>query len=180
MTIGKIEMNTAVKIDRHDLPINVVELSGGQNGGGGGPRNQHGLTVKEETFARHVAEGKTQSEAYRLAYNAQNMKPQTIWHEAHLTAKRPAVKERINGLINAIEKEALHDSAMARTFILERLWHEASDMQSRASERLKAVELLGKLAWVGAFKERSEITTEFMTSDKLKGRIEELLARIEH
>ena len=48
-------------------------------------------------------------------------------------------------------------------------------MSNRASERLKAIELLGKLGDVGAFVERSEVTTELRTSDEIKKRIEELL-----
>jgi hypothetical protein len=149
-----------------------------QNTGGGGARNQHGLTAKEEAFARYVAEGNTQSEAYRLSYSAEKMKPQTIWHEAYLTAKRPIVRERIEALHSVMEKEAMHDAVRARAFIIERLWHEASDMDNRASERLKAVELLGKLEWIGAFKERSEMITTDQNPDAIKRRIEELLGHI--
>ena len=42
--------------------------------------------------APHVSQGQTQREAYRLSYSAVNMRPRTIWHEAHLTAKRTAVR----------------------------------------------------------------------------------------
>jgi hypothetical protein len=156
----------------------VVKLPDRQNTGGGGARNQHGLTAKEEAFARHVAEGNTQSEAYRLSYSAENMKPQTIWHEAYLTAKRPIVRERIEALHCLMEQEAMHDAVRARAFIIERLWSEASDMGNRASERLKAVELLGKLEWVGAFKERAEIAATDQYPEAIKRRIEEILGHI--
>ena len=40
------------------------------------------LTAKQDKFARLVAEGKTQADAYREAYNASNMKPETIHKRA--------------------------------------------------------------------------------------------------
>ena len=43
---------------------------------------------------------------------------------------------------------------------------------------MKAVELLGKLSHVGAFVERSEVTTIGLSGDAIKARIEELLTRV--
>ena len=40
------------------------------------------LTSKQEKFAQTIASGKSQSEAYRMAYNADNMKEETIWSKA--------------------------------------------------------------------------------------------------
>ena len=40
------------------------------------------LTSKQELFCQKVASGKTQSEAYRIAYSAENMKNETIWSMA--------------------------------------------------------------------------------------------------
>ena len=145
------------------------------NGGGGGPRNQYGLTIREENFARHVAAGETQSEAYRQAYRTENMKPGTIWREAHVTAKRPWVRDRIDGLREAVDAEAIHDAVRIRSFIVERLWNEAGDMTNRASERLKALELLGKLGHVGAFIERTEVSN--LSPEAIKSRIQELLLK---
>lgn len=36
------------------------------------------LTPKQELFAQNVASGKTQADAYRAAYNAGKMKPETV------------------------------------------------------------------------------------------------------
>ena len=92
------------------------------------------------------------------------------------TAKRPIVRARITALMDIMESEALHDAVRANAFIVERLWAEASDMSNRASERLRAIELLGKLSHVGSFVERSEVVTpDLRTSDEIKQRINELL-----
>ncbi len=56
------------------------------------------LTAKQEKFARLVAEGKTQSEAYRLAYNCVNNKPDTIWSRASELANHSGVSARIEEL----------------------------------------------------------------------------------
>ena len=146
------------------------------NGGGGGPRNQYGLTIKEEAFTRHVAAGESQSEAYRQAYSTENLKPETIWREAHVTAKRPWVRERVDMLRDAVDAEALNDVSRIRSFIVERLWDEATDMTNRASERLKAIELLGKLGHVGAFVERAEVHSN-LSPEAIKSRIEEILRK---
>jgi len=40
------------------------------------------LTPKQEKFAQSVASGKSQADAYRMAYNAENMKDETVWARA--------------------------------------------------------------------------------------------------
>lgn len=40
------------------------------------------LTAQQSEFVRHLLAGKTASDAYRLAYDAENMRPNTIWARA--------------------------------------------------------------------------------------------------
>lgn len=57
------------------------------------------LTDKQENFARAIAlEGMNQSDAYRSAYNTENMSESTIWNEAYLLASHREVSKRINEL----------------------------------------------------------------------------------
>lgn len=57
------------------------------------------LTDKQENFARAIAlEGMNQSDAYRSAYNTENMSESTIWNEAYLLASHQEVSKRINEL----------------------------------------------------------------------------------
>lgn len=53
------------------------------------------LTAKQDKFARLVAEGKTQAEAYREAYDCQKMADKTIWERASFEASKDKVKTRI-------------------------------------------------------------------------------------
>ena len=42
------------------------------------------LTPKQEKFAQEVASGKSQAQAYRIAYDADNMKAETINSKASI------------------------------------------------------------------------------------------------
>lgn len=54
------------------------------------------LTSQQEHFARLVAEGKSQSDAYRGAYKAGKMKPATINAEASRLIANPAISARVD------------------------------------------------------------------------------------
>ena len=50
------------------------------------------LTPKQDHFARLIAlDGVNQAEAYRQAYDAGNMKPETIWQRASEVARHSKV-----------------------------------------------------------------------------------------
>ena len=57
------------------------------------------LTDKQENFARAIAlDGMNQSDAYRSAYDTENMCESTIWNEAYLLASHQEVSKRIKEL----------------------------------------------------------------------------------
>ena len=53
------------------------------------------LTAKQDKFARLVAEGKTQADAYREAYNSAKMKPETIQNSAYKLMQNGEITARI-------------------------------------------------------------------------------------
>jgi len=57
-----------------------------------------GMTPKREAFARAVASGKSQAEAYRATFNAKNMKPETVMKRASELALGGDVQGRIKEL----------------------------------------------------------------------------------
>ena len=63
-----------------------------------------GLTVKRNDFVVEIAEGASETSAYRCAYNTQNMSQKTIWEEASRLRRHPKVAARIVEL--EAEKEA--------------------------------------------------------------------------
>ena len=53
------------------------------------------LTPKQERFCREIVEGKSQADAYRTAYDAENMKPESVWTEASLLMSDLKVSQRV-------------------------------------------------------------------------------------
>jgi hypothetical protein len=56
------------------------------------------LTAKQDKFARLVAEGKTQADAYREAYNSAKMKPETIQNSAYKLMQNRELTARVEEL----------------------------------------------------------------------------------
>lgn len=71
------------------------------------------LTSKQETFAQHIANGSTQADAYRAAYNAENMADGSIWREASLLLDRPKVAQRVEQLRSELAKRNLWTREMS-------------------------------------------------------------------
>ena len=112
-----------------------------------------GLTPQHEVFAGHLAAGKSQAEAYRLAYpNARNWKDESLWPKASALAADGKVLARISGLRAVATKEIIYNVQEAM-----REAHAAFQMAvetRNAGHMVRAVELKSKLK--GLLIERSE------------------------
>lgn len=131
-----------------------------------------GLTAKQEAFAQAVSQGKTLSEAYRLAYDCQRMKDASVWTEASKLMDNPKVIHRVNGLQQAKEERVLLDHARLKRLVLERLHAEALEAESD-SARIRALELLGKS--IAMFTDKVEQETTHKSAKEIE---EELIARL--
>ena len=67
-----------------------------------------GLTPKQEKFTQELVAGKSQREAYKAAYNAANMKDETIDRKACELFKNGKVKARYNELMEEHKNKALY------------------------------------------------------------------------
>lgn len=65
------------------------------------------LTPMRESFCQAIASGSNQSDAYRQAFNAENMLPETIWNHASELAKDGKVGARIQELRNLVTDAAM-------------------------------------------------------------------------
>ena len=75
------------------------------------------LTEKQEAFAKALASGMDQSDAYRAAYNAENMKNETIWNKASEMLKGDLgvrVRARVDELKAAVKQQSAKDFAWTR------------------------------------------------------------------
>lgn len=118
------------------------------------------LTPKQEEFCRCYLETGNASEAYRRAYNAANMKEETIWRKAKECMDNGKVTARLSEMqAQSAEK---HDITIERLTQMALTAYEASQTPGRAtgqmqtSAMVKAAEFLGKLH--GLIVEKSEVT----------------------
>ena len=71
------------------------------------------LTPKQEAFAQAIADGKTQADAYRLAYNAEKQKDSTLWSNASRLMTDSKVLARVDELRGKLEKKELWTREMS-------------------------------------------------------------------
>jgi phage terminase small subunit len=136
------------------------------------------LTGKQLAFVQAILKGENQSNAYRLAYSAENMSPQAIWTEAGRLFRHPAVSRRITSGRAAQERQALHTGASLRSHIERELFELSTNAESDQS-RLRALELLGKLEKVGAFTERVEQVNDNLSAEEIEAELQALLEAFE-
>jgi hypothetical protein len=154
----------------------VVSLARGQG------KDANGLTSKQEAFCQGVgSRGETLAAAYRAAYDAAGMTAHTIHNEACKLMGNPAVAARINALVMQKQARTQHDAVRIRQHVIERLHIESQDKNNPPSARVRALELLGKLDTVGAFRERSVVEAEHAPShdiaETLQARLKALLGK---
>lgn len=80
------------------------------------------LTNKQERFVQELVKGKSQREAYKIAYDAENMADKTVDEKACRLIKQDKVKARYDELMKPTEDEA----TKMRSFIIEKLQKIAS------------------------------------------------------
>lgn len=97
-----------------------------------------GLTPKQEKFAQCVADGMTQADAYRAAYNAGKMKAETVQRNACALLKDSKVSTRVNALKSELANKALwtrEDSVLTLAAI-------ARNGEAKAAEIVSAIKEL--------------------------------------
>lgn len=116
--------------------------------------NEHGLTEKQEAFARGVANGSTLADSYKAAYDASAMSISSIYSEASRLMDNPAIASRAKALMRErSEKRHSLDALRIRQHVLDRLMIESEDEDNKGMERLKALEMLGNVDFVSMFKQ---------------------------
>jgi hypothetical protein len=131
------------------VPVDVVLL------GAAGAKSTK-LTAKQKAFAEGLAMGKTKAAAYRDAYDSKG-KPQTASRRGQELAKHGAIAAQVEALTLAAEAQKYATPAALRALVIQQLTAHAISDEVKPAQRLKALELLGKVTEVAAFTERREI-----------------------
>ena len=122
------------------------------------------MTPKQEYFARLYVETGNASEAYRQAYNADNMKPETVTNEAYKLLQDPDISAMVDGLKEEARQrhavtvgDLLHELEQARAAALA-----APTPQSSAAVSAT----MGKAKMLGLLVDKAEIKAEAEISTK--------------
>lgn len=132
-----------------------------------------GLTSKQLHFARCVASGMSQADAYREAYDVgENTKASTCHEKASRLMAEAKIRARVEALVQVREKAILRSAVADREAVLAKLrdWLDSATKDDLA--KIRAAELLGKS--VGLFKDVVE-TAPARTVAELEAELEERL-----
>lgn len=133
------------------------------------------LTPKQRQFVRAMAEGASKRDAYLQAYET-NGDARRAAEQAWAVANNRKVTKALEQQ-KAVERLRYSQNPdQIRSFVVDQLQHEAKTAQ-KPNDRLRALELLGKLADVAAFETRSVITHQKAdTRSALRSKLERLAA----
>lgn len=150
-----------------EIPIEQILL---------GSANQKELTHKQRTFAKQVALGKTKADAYRTAYDTEG-KPVTASANAQKLLGNTRIQLLIDAYTRAFEAREYRKPERLRELVIHQLTEMALDPDVKDAQRIKSLELLGKVSEVGAFTERKE-TKVIHESSKIKEKLLDQLKTI--
>ena len=101
------------------------------------------LTVKQEIFVQRLLEGNTQAEAYRFAYNFENMKDKTIIEKASKLMAQSNIRARYEELKNELKQKMFYTVEKANED-LEWIKNKAKeDIEYRGIKQANATTYLG-------------------------------------
>jgi hypothetical protein len=141
-----------------------------------GSTNTRELTHKQKEFAKQVALGKPKTQAYRIAYDTKGKKS-TQAVNAHKVANNENVKLMIEAYSRAFEAREYQKPERLRELVIHQLTEMALNPEVKDAQRIRSLELLGKVSEVGAFTERKE-TKVIHESSKIKEKLLEQLKTI--
>ena len=113
-----------------------------------------GLTAKQEDFCQAVMAGASFAKAYRGAYHADDMVPNSIWNAASRMAADAKVRGRLEQLAEQKEAERRMLALSRADWVVEKITQQVMDPATPAAVKTRALELLGKT--IGLFTDRVE------------------------
>jgi hypothetical protein len=134
------------------------------------------LTHKQKTFAKQVALGKPKAQAYKIAYDS-NGNPITASANAQKLMGDTRIKLLVEAYSRAFEAREYQKPERLRELVIHQLTELALNPEVKDAQRIRSLELLGKVSEVGAFVDRKE-TRVIHESSKIKERLLDQLKTI--
>ena len=137
-----------------------------------------GLTTKQEIFVQRLIEGNSQREAYKFAYDAENMIDETIDKRASELFSKGEIKGRYKELLNEHKQKALYTREEAVNDLIWIKEKAREDIEHRGLKQangghyLKSVNELCQLEGLYPTKEENKKDTEEDIAKVLKEALE--------
>lgn len=114
------------------------------------------LTAKQENFAKGIAEGMTQADAYRSAYNTSRMTDKSVWEKASELAKDIKVAARVKELRDMAAKSTIMNAQQRKEWLTEVINNPDIDINAK----LKASDQLNRMDGEYTQKIEANVTNE--------------------
>ena len=134
------------------------------------------MTPKQHLFAREIVLGKSQADAYRVAYDTLRMNDNSIRREASRLMDNPNVATTVAELQQEADAAVVQERIATREEVLQTLTGYMHSGEPRDSVRLRAAELMGK--HYGLFTERIEAVVPERSSEEIQIELEAKLQQL--
>lgn len=115
------------------------------------------LTAKQEKFVQNLVKGMSQRQAYKDAYDAENMQDNSIDTEAWKLLQNPEISQRYQDLMQKLEDEAIMTAKQRMIWLSDVVRGkvtqvsygnngEAYDNEAYISDKIRAVDTLNKMS----------------------------------
>jgi hypothetical protein len=143
-----------------------------------GSSSAHGvkLTSKQREFARQIALGETKASAYRKSRTSK-AKPETASKRGQELAKHGAIAAQIDAFKVAFEAQKYTSPAHLRALAIQQLTEHSLNPDWPPAQRVRCLELIGKMTEVSLFTERREII-QVTDSTQIRERLMDTLRTI--
>jgi hypothetical protein len=134
------------------------------------------LTSKEREFARQIAMGESKAGAYRKS-RVSKAKPATASRRGQELASKSAIQAQIDAYKVAFEAQKYTSPAHLRALAIQQLTEHSLNPEFPPAQRIKCLELIGKMTEVALFTERREIV-QVTDAAQIKERLMDTLRTI--
>ncbi len=126
------------------------------------PRDDDGLSPQESRAAALRAQGMSQADAWRQAFNRPRVKPETAWTEASKLFAKPKVAQRVRDLLRAARIEDIESVGEAFATMQEDMAAARKDGNHNAVAQYTRI----KMQAHGALKDNVSLTVEERATDE--------------
>jgi len=123
------------------------------------------LTHKQREFARKVAEGMPKAKAYRETYDVTSTNTQIQANNGYELSRHPLVSKEIQAYKLALEAEKYRTPTHLKSLLVQQLVEHSLNNSFPPAQRVKCLELIGKLFEVQAFTESKQVEITHKSSD---------------